>query len=78
MNLVIIICWLALLAITLRYAVWYVLIFQKAQRLKGLTPLPSVWIYTTCYSPLVYVTSPYIAPLFKYLLFSWGNSQRGF
>jgi hypothetical protein len=76
MNVVTITCWSVLLAIASRYAIWYVSTFRKALRIEGSTPLPSVRIYTPRYSPLVYVISPYIAPLFKYLPFGWGNWMR--
>jgi cytochrome P450 len=76
MNVATIICWSALLALTSRYAIWYISTFRKALRIEGLTPLPSVRIYTPRYSPLIYVISPYIAPLFKYLPFGWGKWMR--
>lgn len=76
MNVVTITCWSVLLAIASRYAIWYVSTFRKALRIEGSTPLPSVRIYTPRYSPLVYVISPYIAPLFKYLPFGWGKWMR--
>ncbi|PKX95961.1 cytochrome P450 [Aspergillus novofumigatus IBT 16806] len=50
-----IVLWSVLLAITSRYAIWYVSTFRKALRIEGSTPLPSIRIYTPRYSPLIYM-----------------------
>jgi predicted RND superfamily exporter protein len=58
MGVATIILWSVLLAITSRYAIWYVSTFRKALRIECSISLPSIRIYTPRYSPLIYVISP--------------------